>query len=252
MNHKALLFSGLVFLVAPGPVLAELVQSTTSTYLSFRDCEAGETACDTLSRMHARAIGGSPGGQDSPVSLSGPEFGNARANAQLTRQPGAGELTVQITSLAGKRNASSGFTLQRYTNTSDVAETLSFEAVFTYGQTVPEVNSQFPEKGGARTGASVEMQLASIEPESLEAGNTAEENWGIMEGEPPPGLQSLGFARSNDESFNVTGQSEETLQVTAVLEPGQSIWVLAKLQAAAANGAEVSADLVTRLAIDRE
>jgi hypothetical protein len=229
--------------------MAEAVQSTTSTYVSLRNCVAGQTVCDSIDRAHARAIGGSPGGQDAQASQSDPEFGEAHASARLTGQPGAATLSGHARSLAARRNASSGFALQRYTNESESAQTLQVEGSLTWEQTVPEENADFPDNNVAHSGANVEMALFAMDAESVEAGTSAEDNWGILDGEPPAGYEELATAGTDGPHSNATEDGHKTFTMTTVLEPGTSVWIFVLLQTLTANGAEVKAELVTSLAI---
>ena len=90
-----------------------------------------------------------------------------------------------------------------------------------------------------------ETVALSAEPE---AGTTAEENNTVLMEGPDPSIVSteLGSAGTGPMS-NVTGSGTETLSSTVTVEPGDSIWLWAILQSLAANGAEVSATLDTKL-----
>lgn len=64
MNKKRSLVLLLSMVGLSSTALAEGVTSTTSVYVSLRDCAAGETVCDGINRSHERAIGGVPGSQE--------------------------------------------------------------------------------------------------------------------------------------------------------------------------------------------
>ena len=252
MKDRALFVLFLTFLVAPTVGQAVTVQSTTSTYVSLRDCIAGETTCDSISRSHRYAVGGVPGSPHAEADLKDPEFGETAGSAHLDAEPGIAELTAYVTSLPARRNASSSFVLHRYTNTSNEIQSLIVSGDLTYEQTVPEENSTFPADGHGRSGAFAEMELFSMEIDSIEAGTSAEDNFGILDGEPPPGYRSLDNAKTDGIIADSTAHGNENLSMSAVLEPGDSIWLLAIIQAIAANGAVVEARLDARLTTKSE
>jgi hypothetical protein len=252
MKSTALFILFVTFLAGPTVVQAVSVQSTTSTYVSLRQCVAGETVCDSIDRSHRRAVDGMPGSRDAQASLKDPEFGEATGSAQLTGEPGSAKISASANSLPAKRNASTGYVTQRYTNSSDRRQTLTFTGDLTYDQTVPDENSKFPADGGGRTGAFVEMELFSLETDSIEAGTSAEENFEVFMEGPPPGYQTLDGARTDGTMSNVTGQGNEEFSMSAVLEAGDSLWMFVLLQAISANGAVVEATLDTELTIVAE
>jgi len=218
----------------------------------MRHCIAGESICDSISPTHRHAVGGTPGSPRAQADLKDAEFGETAGSAYLDGEPGVAKITANVTSLPARRNASSSFVLQRYTNTSVGAQTLTFGGDMTYDQTVPEQNSTFPADGGGRSGAFVEMELFSLQTDFIEAGTSAEDNFGLFDGGPPPGYQSLDYAKADGMISDVTGQGDENLSISAVLKPGDSIWMLAIMQAIAANGAVVEANLDTKLTIKSE
>jgi len=252
MKNSCLFILIVTFLAAPTVGQAVPVQSTTSTYVSLRNCIAGESKCDSIGPSHRHAVGGVPGSRHAQANLNDPEFGEAAGSADLKGEPGTAELTSSVTSLPARRNANSSFVLQRYTNTSKGTQTLTVSGDVRYDQTVPEENSTFPADGGGRSGTFVEMELFSLEIDSIEAGTSAEDNFGILDGEPPPGYRSLDNAKTDGIIADPTGQGKENLSVSAVLQPGDSVWLFAIVQTVAANGAVVEAKLDTTLTIRSE
>ena len=248
MNNKFLLILALSLLAGPLAANAELVQSSTSVFLTFRHCISGETVCDSIAPVEADSYGGLPGEPSAITSHADPTYGEASGSAQLTGAPGAAELSANSTSLSSTRNGANSITLQRYTNTSANSETLNFGASLTYNQTIPAENAGFPADSPTRSGANAEIIIFSMDSDFLEAGTTAEENaTALMEGpDSSVNLTELGLAGTAPFS-NVTGSGTETLSSTVTVEPGDSIWLLVILQSLAANGAEVSATLDTRL-----
>jgi hypothetical protein len=248
MHNKFLLILAVWLLTGPVAANAELVQSSTSVYLTFRHCVSGETVCDSIVPVEVGRYGGLPGEPAAITSHADPTYGEASGSAQLTGAPGAAELSANATSLPSTRNGSNCVMLQRYTNKGANAETLTFGASLTYKQTIPTENAGFPADSPARSGAFAEIFIFSMDADSLEAGTTAEENsTALMEGlDPSIVTTELAFAGTAPLS-NVTGSGTETLSSTVTVEPGDNIWLWVLLQSLAANGAEVRATLDTRL-----
>ncbi len=224
------------------------VQSSTSVYLTFRHCVSGETVCDSIAPVEAGSYGGLPGEPAAITSHADPTYGEASGSAQLTGAPGAAKLSANATSLPTTRNGSNCVILQRYTNKGANAETLTFGATLTYKQTIPAENTGFPADSPARSGAYAEFVIFSMDADSVEAGTTAEENGTLLMEGPDPSIitAELEFAGTAPLS-NVTESGTETLSSTVTVEPGDSIWLWVVLQSLAANGAEVSATLDTKL-----
>lgn len=252
MKNSCLFILSVTILLAPAAGQAVTVQSTTSAFVSLRNCIAGKSICDSIGPSHGSAVGGVPGGAHAQANLNDPEFGETAGSAELSGEPGTAELTANVTSLPTKRNASSSFVLKRYTNTSKGTQALTVSGDLTYDQTVPEENSTFPADGDGRSGTFVEMELFSLEIDSIEAGTSAEDNFGILDGEPPPGYRSLDHAKTDGIIADSTGQGNENLSMSVVLQPGDSVWLFAVMQAIAANGAVVEAKLDTKLTIRSE
>ena len=249
MNNKFLMILAAVLLAGPLAANAELVQSTTSVLLTFRHCVAGETVCDSIGPQEAGSYGGLPGAPAAISSHADPAYGEASGSAQLTGMPGAAEMSANVSSLPTTRNGSNCIILKRYTNKSANAETLTFGATLTYNQTIPAENAAFPAGSPARSGASAEIYIFSLDVDSLEAGTTAEENFVfLMEGPDPSIITTELGSASTEPGTNVTEADAKTFSSTVTVEPGDSIWLWAILQSLAANGAEVNATLDTRLA----
>jgi hypothetical protein len=250
MKYQLLLITCWFFLAGSPTVFAEPVQSTTSTYVSLRSCIPGETLCDAIGPSRFKEIGGTPGSPEAQASQQNPEFGEAMGAAVLSGEPGAATLQAKAKSLPAARNAGTAFVLQRITNSTASAQTMTLEGTLVYDQEVPEENAAFPQDQGGRSGTLVELDLFTMTDDFVEAGTTAEENWAIMDREPPPDYQSLGSARTDGMISTVTEQDSKTFSISVVIESGVSIWMFALLQGIAANGAEVDAELVTSLAIN--
>ena len=248
MNNKFLMILAAVLLTGPLAAKAELVQSTTGVMLTFRHCIAGEKVCDSIGPYEAASYGGLPGAPAAITSHADPAYGEASGSAQLTGAPGAAELSANATSLPAMRNGANSVTLQRYTNESASAETLTVGATLTYNQTIPAENADFAADSSARSGAHAEIYIFSLDVDSLEAGTTAEENSTLLLEGPDPSITPTELGSDSTEpSSNVTESGTATLSSTVTVEPGDSIWLWVILQSLVANGADVSATLDTKL-----
>ena len=247
MRTKFLTILAVALMAAPAVGTAELVQAGVANILTFRDCISGESICDSFGPMEQATYGGVPGELAAEVSQADVAYGEAYGNAQLTGDPGAAELKAITTSTPATRNGSTSVMLQRYTNTSESAETLTFGATLAYEQTVPDENASFPDGESTRSGVSAEIAVFIMDDDSIEAGATAEDLYGALSWEnEPAGFKDLGFT-SVAPSDNETGEGEAPLSVTATVEPGDSIWLWAILQGIVVNGATVNASLTTSL-----
>lgn len=231
----------------PAAASAELVQFGTANVVTFRQCTAGETTCDSFGPMDLATFGGVPGELRSEVSQADVAYGEAYGSATLTEKPGVAELKAITDSLPAIRNGSTSVTLQRYTNARKRAETLTFEAVLTYKQTVPAENAGFPDDAGMDSGATAEIVIFTMDADAIETGPTTANVYSALSFEQEPaGLEDLDAARI-EPSSNETGEGTSTLSITAIVEPGESVWLWAILQGIVVNGATVNASLVTKL-----
>lgn len=239
----------LAFLSAPAAAVQ--VQSTTSVYLTFRQCMAGETACDSISKTMLKSFGGLPGAPGAQASSEATDYGTANGTAKLEDAGGNTQMSAHVGSLPGARNGSNVFFLQRYTNTSDREEKLSLGATLTFGQNVPAGNSDFTDDSGAQSLAFAELEIFTLSTGAIEAGTTAEDNHQMFQSGPPPGTvyKSLGNAVVSG-TVNTTAQGSETLAVSGQVPAGESVWLLGVLQTLGANGAVVDGRLETRMNIE--
>lgn len=253
MKNNTTLLVFLLPLCMPIPVSAKEVESTTSTFISARNCVAGKSGCDSIGPALVREIGGVTGGNEAEGELSDPELGEVQARAVLSGQPGSGKLSGFARSIPGKRNGANAILVQRYTNNSETAQTFTATGAVTYEQQVPEANADFPAgDGGGHTNVTAELSLFRRDG-LFEAGPSPEENWAmIMDGEMPPGFQSLGDAKNETTPSNVTATGSEPLSLSTRVEPGGSVWVFALLQAISANGAVAKGEFESRFEISPE
>lgn len=249
MNKKCLPFIAIA-LLSPMCAIAVEVQSTSSVYLSFRHCVAGETVCDSIGRAEISVAGGLPGESAANANRTEPEFGEVNGSAHLKDSPGETQLIAEASSLPATRNGGNSFIVQRYTNASEGAEALTLTATFDYEQTVPAENAAFPPDGPSRSGAVAEMEFFTLDVDAIEAGTTAEDNWETMFQVPEAdlGYASVVFTGSGPTS-NVSESETKSFSIDTVVAAGDSIWIVVILQSLAANGAEVSASLATSLEV---
>lgn len=247
-KNKILPILAVGLLGAPIMGSAELVQAGAGNILTFRQCIAGETVCDDFGPMQQSTLGGLPDELAANASLADPAYGEANGSAQLTGAPGAAEMHASVTSMPATRNGSTNVVIQRYTNTSASAESLTFDAILAYERTVPDENAGFPtDDSRVISGAHVEIVIFSMSTDALEVGMTAESNIvALMFEEEPAGLKDLDYA-TTEPSSNVTGDGTESISSTATVEPGDSVWLFAILQDFAVNGAAATSSLSTSL-----
>ena len=252
MKNKFLVLLTLFLLTASVMANAELVQSTTGVYVSFRQCVEGVTLCDSITRTKLAKSAGIPGNSEAQASQEDPAYGVTSGNTKHTRAPGGAQIEASISALQGARNGSSGFVIEHYTNTSTGAESLTFSGKLTYDQTVPGANADFPAEGGSHSFAGAELEIFTLDVDALEAGTTVEENMAIFLDDPD---QNVDYAMlknvKSKGSENVTGSGTKTLSGTVVINPGDSVWMITILQSLGSNGAVVNASLETTTTIEK-
>ncbi len=248
MNNKFPAILALGLLTGPLTAHADLVQSATGAIATFRQCVSAETACDSVGPSLVSTYGGLPGDRTAQANQADPRYGSSEGSAQITAAPGVAELSASAKSLPSARNGGNSVELQRYTNTSSSAETLTFGIAMTYDQTVPSENASFPLEGGAHSGAAAEIVIFTLSADSFDVGTTAEENITALMSEPGPdiGFEELKFGSTGPVS-NVSGSGTTEIVETVTVEPGDSIWLWVILQCLAANGAVVNAAVETNL-----
>ena len=236
----------------PMLAMAENFDSSTSIYLSARNCIAGETACDSIDRSHAREIAGLPGSSESEASLKEDGFGSAHGRVSNAGAPGSAALVGSSKTEPGKRNGFSGYLLQHYKNDTGATQTINLDGTLTYSQTVPEANQTFPSDGGGRTVSFSELMLFKMTAETFDFGSSPEENFRAMnEGDSPPdGFELLGTETSEGKVPVSTGSGEVELSLTVDLEPGEGVWMMVVLQVLAANGAQADGELNTSFGVN--
>lgn len=228
---------------------AQFISSGTSSGTTARNCVAGTTGCDSVSSILFSSDAGLPGQTSSSAALVTPGFGQTSASAALTGVIGAPILTAEASSTAGTREGASAFALQSYTYTGASSITDTFSGVATYSQAI---TGSYPGAGGTGTVAGVEV-FTLPSGALFNAGITAADNAGAMgaafnQNSPLFGITQAGFAlvamdELNDPSTNMSGTLNPSVTVT--LTPGETIWVMAGLEALAPNGSTVDPTLKT-------
>lgn len=248
MKNKFLLSLSLILMTCSAS--ATPFQSTTSAYVTFRQCIAGETACDSISPTQVSEVAGLPGDREAQTSQTDPAYGSSSGHAKLMTTPGAAELTGKISSLPGTRNGSTVFMLERYTNTSESTQSLTFSGQLTFEKMVPAGNAEGQAERGNRSLAFAELAVFTLNVEFLDLGSSAMDNMNFIHADLPADMQetSMGSAQESvDKNKSVAGS--KVLSVNVDLDPGKSIWLLALLQNIGANAAEVNSEMVTRMTI---
>jgi hypothetical protein len=89
MHNKFLLILAVWLLTGPVAANAELVQSSTSVYLTFRHCVSGETVCDSIVPVEVGRYGGLPGEPAAITSHADPRTARpvAARNSRVRRVP---------------------------------------------------------------------------------------------------------------------------------------------------------------------
>ncbi len=250
MKNKFLAVLALVLLT--GPVAAEMIQSTTGVYVSFRQCVEGVTVCDSITRTKLDKSDGLPGNSEAHASQDDPAYGEASGSTKHTRAPGGADMNASVSALPGARNGSNSFIFEHYTNSSAGPETLTFSGKLTYDLTVPIDNAGFPAEGGAHTTTFAELEIFTLDVDALEAGTTVEENMAIFFDEPDEDVEYVKLKNVKSRGpDNVTGSGTKTLSGTVVIDPGDSVWMIAILQSLGSNGAVVNASLQTMTTIEK-
>lgn len=219
------------------------IESSTSVYLTFRDCIAGETVCDEISAPTARVVEGLPGNQHSTAEHAVASKGRAVGEVKLTDT--GSEHSASTSSEPGSRNGSNTSTVQKFTNSGDVPVTLTVSGNLNYQLQVPEENAGLEKLG--QSSASAEFWILQMNIESFEAGTTAEDNLNVlMDGPEGAEFTDLGGVKIGPTTnVSETGSGSESL--TATIGPGETAWIWTIMQALVANGAEVSASLNIQL-----
>jgi len=248
MNKSKILTILAVGLLA-GPMAANAVpvQSSTSVFVTFRDCIAGATVCDNITPVQFGGPVGNPGATSASSSQTNAAYGSVNGSVSLSGTLGAPILSTHASSIAGTldnpgtRNSTNSFALQRFTYNGAVAESRTFGGTLGYDQTIPDPFGTFPNPNGTSSGVSAYLEVFQISDAFLEAGTTAQDNFNLLFGgyATAAGYVDLGNQLFNDNATNLAGAA--SLSVTVTLQPGQSYWVIAWLQTPAANGAEVNA-----------
>lgn len=243
-NKKTLAILAVGLLAGPMTASAIEVQSSTSVFLTFRDCVSGVTACDEFTRTLVRSYGGLPGDLTATSSLSDPAYGSLFADAQLSGTVGAPILRTSAVSEPLKRISTNSAALQRYTYTGSVPTTRTFGGSLTYSQVVPIENQDFPLSqwrplAGVSGILTAELEVFTLSGDFLEVGDTDASNFDslLFSYSIAPGYVRLGFDNFLDDATNPAGFA--TLGVTVNLNPGDSVWVRVFLQTPALNGAMV-------------
>jgi hypothetical protein len=251
MKNLVLTMVGIALLASTDLGHAISIESSTSVYLTFRNCISGDSVCDKIGPSQIKTVEGLPGDQEAQASQDDPGFGSATGSARLTGEPGGSEHSGKAGSLPGKRNGANTAMLQKYTNTSSYTETLTFVGDLTYDQTVPDQNSGFPDNSPGTSGAVGHLGVVRFGDALVEAGTTAQDNFHALTEEPEGATDYTDLGSDTTEPIsNISEAGDKTLSVIVKVQPGESIWLWAGTQSLATNGAEVLTSLTTLLHVN--
>jgi hypothetical protein len=236
-NPKSLLTFSLFF--AAMGAQAQYVSSGTSSFVTTRNCIAG---CSSISTVLEYADGGAPGQSASAASLAVAGYGEVSASAALTGVLGTPLLNAAASSTSGTREGATAYALQSYTYTGSSSRLDTFGGTVNYSQTMTGSYSN-----GSGTGAAIE--IFTLNPGALfNAGTTSLQNFQALadaytDNTPTSGtitqagFTQLGFNEFSDSKSNAAGTGSTDLSV--MLHPGETIWVLAAVTAIAPNGSAI-------------
>ena len=241
----------LALLAASISAQAVPVTSSTSTFVSTRDCIAGATECDFVSATLASDVGGPPGASNATAAMSDPSFGSTSGTAEIF---GIGEAlrSGSGVSNAGKRNSSNSYMLQKFTNTSSQFTTVTFSGVLEYDQDVPAANAAFdPTSPGTATIANAAIFLYSFDSPTIDVGIDAFENFLKLSGglSAEPGFVERAAAGLQSPVNTTAAGGSVSRTVSTNVAAGETIWFYSFLQTPAANGANISATLRTSMVV---
>ena len=237
----------MVFLAASFVAQAATIESSTSVYLTLRECVAGESPCDSVTPQVSTIIEGLPGNTESNAAHQDPSYGKVKGGAKLTGDAGGSEHNSHTVSLPGTRNGSNTVTLQKYTNDGSIAQDLVYAGTLTYEQTVPEDNAGISKESGGQTTANAMLFAFRLDVDAIEAGTTAEDNYKILTDGPEEEAAFTDLGQDEGSSAHESGTGTIDVSISLTVKPGESVWFWAMTQALAANGGEVSSSFVTRL-----
>lgn len=239
-----LLSVALAFIAPPASALE--VQSSIATRVTFRTCLPIQSTCDYFEMTALGTFSGEPGALEAVASQAIAGYGESYASGSFSGEAGAPILKARAAAELGKRVSANVYALQRFTYTGDKTTQRTFEGTLTYS-----LENNNPEDAGSIGESVVNTAIHVFKLESLafEAGSTAEQNMKSLfelTWVPLDGYELLAYDRWEDGVTNSAG--EATLAATVTLEPGDAVWVLAKIQTPAASGSAVDASrtFVTR------
>ena len=238
---KRLLARSPLALILAAPLLAHAINITagTSEYITFRDCVAGVTACDSISPIVAGQYGGNPGAFSSAATQNHAGYGSASGSVSFSGVIGAPVLHASASSDPGKRANTNSVALQSYTYTGSTPTTRTFGGTLTYDQSLTGV---YPDTGA--TGVNAVIDAFTLTAASIDAGVDAASNFDALFDEPFATDPSYGYVDLAQNSFlddTTNPGGSANLSVTLNLTPGETVWLYVLLQTPAVNGSVVDA-----------
>ncbi|MFL6681518.1 MAG: PEP-CTERM sorting domain-containing protein [Burkholderiaceae bacterium] len=228
-----------VILAAPLVAHAVGITAGTSEYITFRDCIAGTTACDSISPIVSGQFGGNPGAYSSAATQTHAGYGSASGSVSFSGVIGAPVLHASASSDAGKRANTNSVALQSYTYTGSTPTTRTFGGTLTYSQTL---SGTYPDVGA--TGVYATIDAFTLTAPSIDAGTDSASNFYALFGEPWTTDPSTGYVDLAQNAFSddtTHAGATGDLGVTLALTPGETVWLYVLLQTPAVNGSVIDA-----------
>jgi len=227
------------FLAAPLFAHAVDITAGTAEYITFRDCIAGVTACDSISRIVSGQYGGNPGAYSSAATQNHAGYGSASGSVSFSGVIGAPVLHANASSDPGKRANTNSVALQSYTYTGSTPATRTFGGTLSYDQTLTGV---YPDTGA--TGVYAVIDAFTLTAAGIDAGTDSASNFEALFGEAFAGDPAYGYAdlaqnSFSDDATHIGGTGN--MSVTLDLTPGETVWLYVLLQTPAVNGSVVDA-----------
>jgi hypothetical protein len=249
-NSNALLLLSLMS--AAMAAHAQTVTSLTASEVTARDCTAGASGCDSISRIVGHSTVSAP--TTSSTSLAGvvlpTEFAGVTATAGATISGSTPTslvtptLTAAATSNTGTREGATAYALQGYTYTGTATTTDFIGGTVNYSQTI---NGIYPDTVGA--GTNIGIEVFTLAPGAqFNAGASGQESYDALadafadntpvdSGILQTSFTLLGSSSASDALTNLSGTLSTGFDVT--LNPGTTVWVLAFVDSIATNGSSV-------------
>jgi hypothetical protein len=234
------------------------VIAATSSEVTTRNCIAGASGCDSISRIVQSVVDGAPGNPTTASSAVLSQLGyQATASANLNAPPDANGVVSPVlntvaTSTAGTREAAEAWALQSYTYTGAAATQTTFGGTVTYSQSI---NGSYPQDITG-SGTAIGLEVFTLAPGQLFSTGTSPidndaaladafaANTPVDDGILQTNFTALGADFASDSASNAAGSLHAG--VTVNLVPNETVWIVALLESFAPNGSTVDPTFKTQ------